>query len=441
MEEDKETELEIKAIGKNWTGFKKFLCDIKQRNLNSDNARVRNLITEIMEELKQILLDEKTSTTEQDSEDSKRSTDESTSGGSDDSSSGDGPSVKRKKYKKTPKVKKEKDSDDNTDDENTFKKLLRKIDNRMIPELEAFDEDGNMTLNEYFDIFEEHHRVNYKGRKYYWLNQLKKYLNGRTLECYRSLRQFEDEYSVVKRKMLKWYEDEREARRKRAKNKFETVRMKERETLLMYSNRVVSLFKKAYPRKQINKSSTLMNKFQKTVPKNIRNKVNSQRNHFKLQDKVMTWEKLQKFVGILDLNSSDDEREEEEEEVVKINLSKPDTYNPKLWKTSDRNIKSQVNDRYLDNKIRDYISDASITPCSYCKRFGHSVETCRKRLGTCFICGRKGHISKNCWKRREPNTASLKQQSLSPQKDMDSKGQQRSQSYQVGNEGNKTPLN
>jgi hypothetical protein len=34
--------------------------------------------------------------------------------------------------------------------------------------------------------------------------------------------------------------------------------------------------------------------------------------------------------------------------------------------------------------------------CNFCKKFGHTMDTCRRKLGLCIRCGNAGHMIKDC---------------------------------------------
>lgn len=472
-EEKTGTDLEIQVLQGHWRGCQKFLHNLLGLGQLELDPRVQAEVKVIMNELYDYVRRykesqpmpelEKVKTEDEEQEDKKSpSTNKEKS-----SVSGDSDSDASVKIKKTGRSKKKV----TTTEKDDVISILSKLDNRKVLDMEEFEEDGHMELSEYLDMFEEYHKENYKGRKYFWLNQLKKYLTGRTLESYKSIRQNEDSYNVVKEKLIKWYEDEEETRKQRARKKFENVKMKEKETLLSYSNRLLSAFKKAFPNKKPEFSGTLIYKLQKTVPKSVRKKLDSQIAHYKLRDMKMSWEKIQKYCGILDLEDSGDETTDRDEGIVKINLTRPNVSN--MWNDKNRHKgndntggngdQSYVNKRYQKrdqpttnrenfqynktqaNKFwKDMPKEENYDSCSYCGRFGHGFDKCRKRLGGCFICGKYGHFAKDCYSNknaeRKPNG---RKQSVSPSKNRPKREYERSRSHNVENRRPKfeKPLN
>lgn len=461
------TDHEIQAIQGHWKRFKKFLDDLSNLEKMDSDSRVQQEIRSIMveidcyvkrhkEALKMPELENVKSEKEelQDTDGEDPSNEDSSaaedSGDSDMSIRTETSKVSGTKKRKTKKVIK------STSKEGSLIDMISKLDNRKVLDMEEFEEEGHMELSEYFDMFEEYHSENYKGRKYFWLNQLKKYLTGRTLENYRSIRQNEDNYNVVKRKLIKWYNDEKEIRIQRARKRFEREKMKDRESLLSYSNRLLSSFKKAFPNKKPDHSSTLIYKLQKTVPKSVRSKIDTQMAHYKLRDTKMSYERIQKYCGILDLEDSGEETSDRDESIIKINLTRQNPVSNNKWngkyKDSDFNDKSYANKNLQKNEQRmtnknessnhqvqagkdsmDIPKEESYETCSYCGRFGHKFDRCRKRLGGCFKCGKYGHFAKDCWTNKNSSVKrpNGRQQSISPNKYRGKREYERSRSYNV----------
>jgi len=196
---------------------------------------------------------------------------------------------------------------------------------KTLPPMECYDEMSGQGLEEYLVRFEEYCRESYRGGSFLWIAELEKMLSGRILEGMRSLRQPNEGYYDIKRKLLSWYSDEQEYRKKRAKLKFQKVQPKPNETMFIYSNRLESIFKMAYPKHKVHCSSTLITKFKESVPKKMTRMVNDQELNHKMKDQKLRWQTVQKCARLFDLDvtmskkSSDDEISEPKEITINMN--------------------------------------------------------------------------------------------------------------------------
>lgn len=363
--------------------------------------------------------------------------------------------------------------------------LMKQLDNRKVPPLEIYDEESGMELDKYLERFEVYYKTNYKCSNQVWIEELEKYLKGRTLEGFHSIKQIEDSYGSVKVKLLEWYQEESEVRRERAVKAFSKLRYQKGQTMLMYCNKMLNLFKKAYPKKEIEVSNTLIGQLRRTVPHGIRHLIDSQILSLKLENKKMTWSKLTRIARIYDLENLEkrEEIEDEDTEIIEINLNNSkyisnyrgqkgnyrdeeyyrdkesyrdkenyrdeDSYNkprrhyqenayrqhPRQYNSSKTNNSGRTNNNYArapSYNIR----------CNFCKRQGHRFEECRMRLGLCLICGMRGHLAVDCRNRRktfQKDGGNRRQQSLSPKKREDNGRQHRSQSHQVERRDSQQP--
>ena len=234
----------------------------------------------------------------------------------------------------------------------------------------------------------------------------------------------ETEYKVVKRKLLDWFDEEKEARKRRARKNFEGARMRTNENVLMYSNRVLSLFKLAFPRKNFKTSTTLIDRFRSSVPKRVKNLIDNQIFNCKLDDRKLDWERIQKCVRIYDLEQ-EEKKDQSDDDVVEVNLADAarresrNLNNNSFYQQNSNfpNFQSDTtpvksNDQQY-HKTRKFATQWSKPPthtlqtCHYCGRFGHKIKNCRKRLGTCFKCGDFGHLAKDCMQVSQPPSLSI----------------------------------
>lgn len=252
-----------------------------------------------------------------------------------DSASGDGdgenPSSKRKKL--FSKSSKQKSPDVSSEQKSIIEILVDKLDYRRAPHLENFDESGSGSLESYLDKFETYCQDEIRTRsgdddKVAYIVELKKKLTGDALKGFNAIRDDDDSYNTLKYKLLVWYGDMKDMRKKKAKRQFEKAGYNLKEGLYVYSLRLEKLFKQAYPSSSIEKSSTLREQYLNTIPSNIKSKLKEHLFNNKLNGKSTTWSEIQRYARFRDVMLEEQECEksnsdsDKDTEVIEINTGR-----------------------------------------------------------------------------------------------------------------------
>ena len=300
--------------------------------------------------------------------------------------------------------------------------MMRNIDLRKLPKLEKYNEETGRDLLKYLDKFELYCRENFRGHKDFWISELEEHLEGKTLEHFKMLRDWDDSYKSVKKRLVKWYTKDAKLRKKTYKKKFEKAKPRDGENIHMFSIRLASLYKSAFPGGSYDKSDVLMDRFRKVIPKRYQRVINTQMMAYGLRKKKVTFTFMQNCVKLqdvdnLDTMSSDDSTDKKVKEVEiylgrdgrKGNRQYQDRYKGtrevRGWRnTENRNIGSgsYVQERKANDRVgEDRKSPEQEEGCLTCRRTNHLTSECRLNLGLCLLCGEQGHFVGGCPKRRQ----------------------------------------
>ena len=230
------------------------------------------------------------------------------------SSDTDTPPIKvpKKKRVKTKTKKSDGEAPHGLDDRSIIEILVDKIDSRKVPKVAKFDELSGQHLKDYLTKFEDYCTNNIRGGKSFWINELEEMLTGDVLEAFKAIKDVGDSYNKIKTKMLAWYDDMKESRKKKAREQFKNMRFTKGDTLYLFSNKLEKTFKRAYPNKEPERSNTLRDKFIRSIPKAASKQLSSQIFSKKLDDKVTTWSSIQRFARHKDVWAEQSKKEEAE---------------------------------------------------------------------------------------------------------------------------------
>ena len=276
----------------------------------------------------------------------------------------------------------------------------RGLDYRQAPKMEKFKEESGGDIKQFFRKFEDYCRKNIRGGRNFWINALDEHLEGSIKETFSQLIDQDDEYEDAKEKLIKWYRDSAEVRKKSHKKKFGKARPKAGESLYLFSIKLASLYKKAYPRHDINRSKKLIQQFKKIIPRKTRELLENQSMTRKMQGRKADWNFIQKCIKLKDNDidsidtDSNEESSPEKVREVEINLgdrSRQQSVNNENRKWSDKNTNIP--------KIGSFGNQRGVTEdgCFTCGMKGHYARECRRwNLGECFVCGREDHFARDC---------------------------------------------
>lgn len=295
VDEGKEEE----ALEENLKYVRKLLSDMYEREKMDMSGNTRNLLNSIKMEMKTFVdmanndkgaraktKDEKKETSEEDevntSEETSESSFNSAAESFDEQSENESEKPRRKLKHKSKDI----------------VKMMSRLDMRRTPELRNYEEEKGESLKSYLQEFEDYCNNNIRGKRRLWKGELEKHLTGRTLESFRALHTPLDNYDDIRRKMLNWYNDEKKMMQTRARKKLDKMKPNKGEPMYIYSNRLETQFKLAYPKKSIEKSQAAIYKLRKTVPKSLGESIGAKIMADKLKERRTEWRKIQKMARI-----------------------------------------------------------------------------------------------------------------------------------------------
>lgn len=348
---------------------------------------------------------EKEASSSEDSESSKSSESSGdycsfTASGISDSDTSGSVSAKKKKNKKKKIKKKSNDEkpqknipnkDDKPDDEKKtglelLVRALTKLDGRKVPAQEKFDERTGQDLKRYLKKFESYCESNFKGDRDLWIGQLELHLTGKVLDAMKAVRDADDSYEKVRDKLLEWYGNMKDLRKKKNRSNYEKAQFIKGESLYLYSTRLERLYKLAFPNHIIKNSKSIQEKFQSSIPKSARSLLSSQIMSHKVNNRKITWKLIQQCARYYDLDKEKshlDQRgkDSESEEEIVINVGNERKYKDVATQNEQQDSKSTREQTSLVSNLEQSSSCCGMTQFpafnqSQVQNYGNQMQGC-----------------------------------------------------------------
>jgi len=239
----------------------------------------------------------------------------------------------------------------NVDELTDLMKVMVKLDNRKLSTFENYDEESGYSFEKYLKRFEEYCFDNVRGKQYMWIAELERHLKGRILEAFHVLKDEDDKYKDLKRKLLNWYRDMEDSRKKSNRKRFEAMKFIEGESLYLFCNKMEKQYKIAYPKHKVQHSSILMDKFKASLPGSALKMYKAHMMMCKFSGRKKSWHEIKKYAKIYDAEKEErDERHYENESVEEIIINVGESYP----ENTERKTNGNQNDgRFYEHRNHD----------------------------------------------------------------------------------------
>lgn len=284
---------------------------------------------------------------------------------------------------------------------------LNRLDQRLVPKPDTFDSTTGQSFDIFLKSFEEYCTNTFRGSSSLWVSELGRFLKGEMLSAYNSLKVPGDSYKTVVGKLRKWRRDSRESYQTEARQRFAKSKMLPGEGFRLYAARLEKTYRLAYPRRDVETSRTLREKFLETIPKSFRKQLKTALSLcVTMKGGKMPWAQFLALASRQDAEheESDTDRVIKEDDSVWVNTYSPtvtSTSGPQRYyqKSSEKWPNPPTMKRSTTGTHAGNLENQDKT-CHYCHKVGHIQQECRRRLGLCLVCGSPDHRISACPKRR-----------------------------------------
>lgn len=285
--------------------------------------------------------------------------------------------------------------------------ILSRFDKRTVPKPEPFDIASGHNFVDFLALFEEYCTNSFCGSSKLWVGELGRLLNGDMAVAFNALRSPSDSYEDIKTKLCKWHSESGDLRVKERKRVFSEATRNAGETTRLYAARLERLFKLAYPRKNVDSSSTLRDKFFKTVPPTLQQQISMMRNvGLSMQQSNITWSTVIVLAGAFDKEHSTPVYDVGSSVFVGAVASRSSVAdavtqydgqgNAGLYVDQTERLPRSMGRQDQSGHNRNRRSASRNKVCFHCKKVGHIKEECWRFNGLCLACGSADHVISKC---------------------------------------------
>ena len=285
---------------------------------------------------------------------------------------------------------------------NLLVNALSNLDHRPVPSPEIFNPESGQSFNDFLLAFENYCESNFRGDKNLWGSQLGKFLDGELRDAYTALRVPGEPYGDLKRKLTDWLLSSKDKMEFEAKQKFKNARRATDERIRLYGARLQKYFQVAYPKRAIEGSKVLREKFIDTVPWRFKDRIlTAQSVRLSMEEEELGFSKILAMASQYD--ARDFSKDKSGEECMNVEQSERESESRGMKEVRDAPRRSEGNSDgrgFSSSKYSPSRPKYTDLECFYCKTVGHVRKDCRRLKNQCLVCGSDKHKVSDCPDRR-----------------------------------------
>lgn len=299
-----------------------------------------------------------------------------------------------------------------------------------MPEIDVYDAASGRPFKRFVRTFERYCREKYSCAKRDWTGALGHKLTGEMLEVYTASGGSDVQYEDMIETLGAWYRRRIKSGKTSNYQRFEEMKMKIGESIIVYAARLEARAKKAFPGESLEKIKRLMQKFLDTIPKEKSTKLSrAVKEHKILHGKKMTWSKLLDLAAVYETSETRG-KEPDGEHFLEVFATLPTENRQRRLEGRERDIDQRTyrenNKQFTGTAQREYSAGTGYGRnypqtyneqrfrgydtqgagynqtdfqgrCFKCNELGHYASQCKGIQGTgCYRCGGKNHRAMDC---------------------------------------------
>lgn len=272
----------------------------------------------------------------------------------------------------------------------------------------TFDGLGAVSLRRFLSDFEEYFRAKYDGSSRQQAKHLRDFLGGQVREAFDAIDGTNMGYSSLKKKLMKWYSNERVSSRRQAETDFERAQIKPKESLTIFVLRLERMAERAFPGSVGERGRHLSRKIWSCAPEPFIKVMTESQRGLALSSRKgrLTWSVIKRLAEAEDrCNRMQNERRDQQdsENVLDVWYSRPrkredleQVRGVRSAGTSEAHGASSRSPNPGAYALGGRVSVDVRPVCNWCGRKGHKENNCWERSGLCTLCGSDEHQKEDC---------------------------------------------
>ena len=265
------------------------------------------------------------------------------------------------------------------------------------PKPEPYDLASGRSFSKFLESFEAYCGARYSRQKQsLWTPELGRFLKGEALMAFNAFGGPEKSYRKMKNSLQTWYLEAKDRASASRRSQYRDARINQGECYRIFATRLENLYRTAYPQKSVD-GKALKESLLERLPRQVADSLERDLALLRVANqRSNTWQDVLLLLGLQDETTRRTEGRKSSVQATRM-PAQP-------WGGAGSNPVTMRVVATGNSPSRPANTGASPRPqsrsptmkCHYCKRPGHRIESCRRRLNQCLRCGASDHFVAQC---------------------------------------------